>query len=133
MTDIPNKIIQDIKHTSRNNAIIQAFSDDKGNSWGALNKTDLPNPNSGTDAVTLNNGWHLLVYNPTVQGRGGRAKLNVAVSKDGEKWYDAIILENEEQGEFSYPAVIQAKDGKVHITYTFRRVNVKHVVLEIVK
>jgi alpha-L-fucosidase len=115
---------------SRNNAIFQAYSENNGNNWGALTKTDLPNPNSGIDAVTLKNGWYLLVYNPTIRGKSGRAKLNVAVSKDGIKWSDVVILENEEQGEFSYPAVIQAKDGKVHITYTYNRVNVKHVVLE---
>ena len=115
---------------SKNNVIVQAYSENNGNNWGALTKTDLPNPSSGTDAVTLKNGWHLLVYNPTIRGRGGRAKLNVAVSKDGIKWSDVVILENEEQGEFSYPAVIQAKNGKVHITYTYNRVNVKHVVLE---
>jgi predicted neuraminidase len=115
---------------SRNNAIVEAYSEDNGNNWGTITKTDLPNPNSGTDAVTLKNGWHLLVYNPTLRGQGGRAKLSVAVSKDGIKWIDAVILENEEQGEFSYPAVIQAKDGKVHITYTYNRRNIKHVVLE---
>lgn len=125
----PNNKLQ-ILCRSRNNAIIQAYSEDNGNSWGVFTKTDLPNPSSGTDAVTLKNGWNLLVYNPTIQGRGARAKLNVAVSKDGIKWSDAFILENEERGEFSYPAVIQTKDGKVHITYTYNRVNVKHVVLE---
>lgn len=117
---------------SKNNAIVQAYSKNKGKSWGTLTKTSLPNPNSGTDAVTLKNGWHILVYNPTNQGRNGRAKLNVAISKNGKKWTDAFILENEEQGEYSYPAVIQASDGKVHITYTYRRTNVKHVVLDII-
>jgi len=126
----PNNKLQ-ILCRSRNNVVVQAYSEDNGNTWGAITKTDLPNPNSGTDAVTLINGWQLLVYNPTIRGKGGRAKLNVAVSKDGIKWSDAAILENEEKGEFSYPAVIQAKDGKVHITYTYNRVNVKHVVLEV--
>ena len=125
----PNNKLQ-ILCRSRSNVILQAYSEDNGNNWGAFTKTELPNPNSGIDAVTLKNEWHLLVYNPTIQGRGGRAKLNVAISKDGVKWSDAVILENEEQGEFSYPAMIQAKDGKVHITYTYNRVNVKHVVLE---
>jgi len=125
----PNNKLQ-IMCRSRSNVILQAYSEDNGNNWGAFTKTELPNPNSGIDAVTLKNEWHLLVYNPTIQGRGGRAKLNVEISKDGVKWSDAVILENEEQGEFSYPAVIQAKDGKVHITYTYKRINVKHVVLE---
>jgi predicted neuraminidase len=118
---------------SKSNAIVQCFSDDNGNNWGALSKTVLPNPNSGIDAVTLKNGWYLLVYNPTIQGHDDRAKLNVAISKDGIKWTDAFILENEEKGEFSYPAVIQANDGKVHITYTYNRLNIKHVVLEVSK
>jgi|SRR5665647_372209 len=126
---LPNNKLQ-ILCRSRNGVIVQAFSDNSGKAWGTLTKTILPNPNSGIDAVTLNDGWHLLVYNPTTPGKGGRAKLNVAVSKDGLKWSDVAILENEEVGEFSYPAIIQAKDGKVHITYTYNRVNVKHVVLE---
>jgi predicted neuraminidase len=116
---------------SKSNVIVQAFSEDNGNNWGTLSATELPNPNSGIDAVTLKNGWYLLVYNPTVQGKEDRARLNVAVSKDGIKWSDALILENEEKGEFSYPAVIQSDDERVHITYTYNRVNIKHVVLEI--
>lgn len=115
---------------SKNNAVIQAFSYDNGNSWEKLTKANLPNPNSGTDALTLKNGLHLLVYNPTLKGRGGRSKLNVALSLDGITWDDAVILENEEIGEFSYPAVIQDTQGKIHITYTYNRRNIKHVVLE---
>ncbi|MEO5991708.1 MAG: sialidase family protein [Ferruginibacter sp.] len=115
---------------SRENSVMQAYSNDNGTTWGSFTKTDLPNPNSGTDAVTLKNGWHVLVYNPTVKGKGGRAKLNMAISKDGKKWVDKVLLENEEQGEFSYPAVIQAQDGKIHVTYTFNRINVKHVILD---
>jgi alpha-L-fucosidase len=116
---------------SKSNAIVQAFSGDDGNSWGELTKTDLPNPDSGIDAVTLNDGWFLLVYNSAVQGNEeNRARLNVAISKDGKVWEDALILENESKGEFSYPAVIQSSDGKIHITYTYNRANIKHVVLE---
>jgi alpha-L-fucosidase len=115
---------------SKSNAIVQAFSEDDGNNWGILTKTELQNPNSGIDAVTLKDGLYLLVYNPTIQGRDDRAKLNVAISKNGIKWNDAFILESEDKGEFSYPAVIQTADGRIHITYTYNRVNIKHVVLE---
>ncbi len=87
---------------------------------------DLPNPNSGIDAVTLRDGRHLLVYNHTP---AGRSPLNVAVSKDGRKWQAALDLERD-QGEYSYPAVIQAGDGKVHITYTWQRQRVRHVTVD---
>jgi predicted neuraminidase len=116
---------------SKSDVIVQAFSPDNGNTWGTLTKTELPNPNSGIDAVTLKDGSCLLVYNPTIRGHNDRAKLNAAISKDGIKWTDAIILESEGKGEFSYPAVIQSKDGRIHITYTFNRLNIKHVVLEV--
>jgi alpha-L-fucosidase len=115
---------------SKNNAIVQAFSLDNGNTWGKLTKTELPNPNSGIDAVALKDGWFILVYNPTNKGKEDRSRLNVAVSQDGSEWKDALILENESKGEFSYPAVIQTSDGRINITYTYNRVNIKYVVLE---
>jgi len=115
---------------SKSNAIVQAFSGNNGNNWELLTKTELPNPNSGIDAVTLRDGCFVLVYNPTIQGNEDRARLYVAVSKDGIKWNDVYILESEGKGEFSYPAVIQSDDGRIHITYTYNRVNIKHVVLE---
>ena len=118
---------------SQNDRIIESWSTDNGKSWSALTKTDMLNPNSGIDAITLKNGLQLLVYNPTARGKGGRAKLNVAVSSDGKTWKDVAILENGTDGEYSYPAVIQASNGQVHITYTFDRRNIKHVVLEEVK
>jgi predicted neuraminidase len=116
---------------SKNNAILQAFSHDNGNTWGLLTKTELSNPNSGIDAVTINNGWFILVYNPTIQGNEDRSRLNVAISKNGMEWKDALILENESKGEFSYPAVIQTSDGRINITYTYNRVNIKYVVVDL--
>jgi predicted neuraminidase len=109
-------------------------STDGGNSWGAMSLLDLPNPNSGVDAVTLADGRHLLVYNHSGRTKGkwdaGRAVLNVAVSKDGKAWQAALVLENEPRQEFSYPAVIQTADGLVHIAYTWKRKRVRHLVLD---
>ena len=56
--------------------------------------------------------------------------INVALSNDGVKWRTVLTLEKEPKSEFSYPAVIQAADGKVHITYTWKRRSIKHVVLD---
>lgn len=111
---------------SRQRKIVESWSDDNGLTWSAMKATELPNPSSGIDAVTLKDGRHLLVYNHTARGRH---LLNVAVSKDGKSWRAAVVLENE-PGEFSYPAVIQAADGRVHITYTWKRRRVKHVTLD---
>jgi hypothetical protein len=68
----------------------------------------------------------LLVYNHTTSDR---TPLNLAMSRDGKKWQAALVLEHQ-PGEYSYPAIIQSKDGLVHITYTWRRKKVKHVVVD---
>ena len=86
----------------------------------------LPNPSAGTDAITLADGRHLIVYNHTPKGR---TPLNVAVSSDGKLWAAALVLESE-PGEYSYPAVIQAADGLIHVTYTWKRQRIKHAVLD---
>jgi predicted neuraminidase len=105
--------------------IFETWSDDNGKTWSKMNLTDLPNPNSGTDAVTLKDGRQFLVYNHT---KKGRSPLNVSISEDGKTWRAALILENA-PGEFSYPAVIQTHDGLVHITYTWNRKRIKHVIV----
>lgn len=107
----------------------QTWSDDGGRTWSKLEPTTLPNPCSGTDAVTLADGRQLLVYNHTTTLTGGRNILNVAASDDGIVWRAVGVLENA-KGEYSYPAVIQSADGTIHITYTWRRKKIVHVTLD---
>lgn len=104
-------------------------SSDAGSTWSKLELIDLPNCNSGTDAVTLQDGRHLLVYNHS-RTEKIRYPLNVAVSRDGIAWEGAAVLETEPPGQYSYPAVIQAADGLVHVAYTWKRLRIKHVVLD---
>lgn len=113
---------------SENGFVLQAFSSDLGRTWTALEPSTLVNPNSGIDAVTLKDGRHVIVYNPV---KKGRSPISVAISSDGKTWKDIATLENEPGEEFSYPAVIQTKDGKVHITYTWKRKKIKHVILSL--
>lgn len=131
---LPNGHLQ-ILCRSMNGSVLSATSADQGKSWSKLIETELPNPNSGTDAVTLKNGKQVLVYNHvtknSIEWGGRRSPLNVAVSEDGKTWKEVAVLENEPKKEFSYPAIIQTKDGKVHISYTWKRERIKHVVMEL--
>lgn len=110
-----------------------SWSQDGGQTWGPMQAMNLPNPNSGTDALTLQDGRQILVYNHSIRkpGRNGRHTLNVAVSRDGVAWKTCLTLENDDgAAEYSYPAVIQTRDGRIHITYTWRRQSIKHAVLD---
>lgn len=111
---------------TRAGRVFETWSTDAGRTWSALTLTTLPNPSAGTDAVTLADGRQLIVYNHTPKGR---TPLNVALSDDGKTWSAAVVLERE-PGEYSYPAVMQAADGMIHITYTWKRLRIKHVVLD---
>ena len=118
---------------SRQDRVFEIRSGDGGKTWGELKLGTLPNNNSGTDALTLKDGRHLIVYNhiggtPGKWG-GKRTPLNLAVSTDARTWQAALVLESE-PGEYSYPAIIQTKDGLVHITYTWKRERVKHAVID---
>jgi predicted neuraminidase len=110
---------------SRQGRIVESWSDNGGLNWSKLAASTLPNPNSGIDAVMLRDGRALLVYNPT---RFRRSLLRVAISSDGAHWRDVLTLEDG-WGEYSYPAVIQTADGLVHVTYTWKRERIKHVVI----
>jgi predicted neuraminidase len=111
---------------SQQGVITEAWSEDGGESWSHMTATALANPSAGIDALRLRDGRFLLVYNPTAKGRD---KLEVAVSPDGKAWRRAVVLEDA-PGEYSYPAAIQTRDGLVHVTYTWRRERIKHVVVD---
>ena len=109
---------------SRDGEIWRSTSKDLGRTWEPAHPTDLPNPNCGVDMVRLLSGNIALVYNDTPHGR---TPLTVALSTDeGKTWGYKRDLETE-AGEYSYPAVIQTRDGGIHITYTYRRVSIMHV------
>jgi len=118
----PGSLLQALGR-SRSGRIFETWSRDAGRTWSPVALTTVPNPSSGTDAVTLRSGQHLLVYNPVPKGR---SPLAVAVSTDGKAWKDVLVLEND-PGEYSYPAIMEASDGTVHITYTWKRQRLRHV------
>ena len=141
---------------SKEKTLTTSWSSDQGRSWSPLVSSGLFNPNSGSDAVTLADGHQLLVYNlreraggaPTnakANALGGaqpniddanedwgvRWPLNVSLSADGVKWDMRVTLEDQPlKHGYAYPAVIQTRDGLVHITYTWNRVKIKHVIID---
>ncbi|WP_153555364.1 exo-alpha-sialidase [Roseimaritima sediminicola] len=118
---------------TKQSVIVSSFSEDDGKTWSELTPIDLPNPNSGIEVVTLRDGRHLMIYNHLGSGETGwgrRGLLNLAISDDGLTWRKVGVLEREPEGEFSYPAIIQTADGMVHMTYTWKRQRVKHVVVD---
>lgn len=128
-----------MRNHSSTGSIPEAWSEDGGQTWSPVEGTLLPNNNSGLDAVMLEDGRALLVYNHSHRthlgeniGHKGRGTLNVAVSDDGVNWEAALVLDYLPKSgyQFSYPAVIQSDDGMVHITYTWHRRTIKHVVLD---
>jgi len=129
----PDGKLQVVCRTAQD-VVVQSWSTDQGKTWSKITALSLPNPNSGTDAVTLKDGRQLLVYNHTTKkGKEpkGRNMLNVAISSNGSDWKPVLTLENEpvEDG-YAYPAVIQSSDGLVHVTYTYNRRSVKHAIID---
>ncbi|MCU0709644.1 MAG: exo-alpha-sialidase [Pirellula sp.] len=118
---------------TRQDRIFEIDSKDGGVTWTNMRLGSLPNNNSGIDAVTLASGLHVIVYNhvPGTPGEWGgkRTPLNMATSKDGINWLPSVVLENQ-PGEYSYPAIIESSDGRLHVTYTWNRKKIRYVVLD---
>ena len=115
---------------THNGRLAASYSSDGGDTWSRVTLTDIPNNQSGTDAVTLRDGRHALVYNDfaTIPGtkKGPRTPLCVAISNDGEHFRNFLTLESSPVDQYSYPAVIQGSDGNLHITYTWRRLRIAY-------
>jgi len=103
--------------------VVVADSFDDGVTWTKTHFLDVPNNNSGLDAVALKDGRVVMIFNDTPRGR---SPLNLAVSRDGEHFRVFATLE-QGAGEYSYPAVIQDADGDLEMTYTWHRTAIKHV------
>mmetsp|Transcript_27784 Transcript_27784/g.71510 ORF Transcript_27784/g.71510 Transcript_27784/m.71510 type:complete len:448 (+) Transcript_27784:69-1412(+) len=143
----------------RSESIYISESADSGRIWAKPRKTPLVNNNSGIHAFTLNqedgNNTIVIVFNNC---RSGRVPLSIALSDDeGHTWPHIADLESteaenseadqhdshhgvcevpraSEQGmengpEYSYPTVMQSSDGNIHVSYTWLRKTIKHVVV----
>lgn len=126
--DSGDSIISFFRNSAKaeNRFILSAKSRDMGKSWGETTKTPLPNPNSGFDIIRLKNGDYLAVINNSFKDRGN---LSLVISYDkGRSWKVLRVIENYPDKEYSYPSIIQSLNGLYHITYTYEKKQIKHIV-----
>ncbi len=119
---------------TRNGKIGTSFSSDGGDTWSKVTLLDVPNNQSGTDAVTLKDGRHVLIYNnfetlPSTK-KGVRTPLSIAISDDGIHWHHALTLEDSPISQYSYPCIIQGRDGMLHVAYTWRRLRIAYKMID---
>jgi predicted neuraminidase len=122
----PGRLMMLMRATQAVGFVCSAGSDDYGRTWSNSELTTIPCPNSGLDAVKLADGRIVLACNPVPEGR---TPLSLLVSEDnGGSWSLCIDVETA-RGEYSYPSIIQSADGLVHVVYTYRRIQIRHLVL----
>ncbi|MBI4601309.1 MAG: exo-alpha-sialidase [Planctomycetes bacterium] len=100
--------------------MLRSESRDRGMSWTLARDTEVPNPGSGLEVIALREGLWALVNNDT---ESGRRSLSVWLSPDeGATWPWRRPLEPRPGGDAaesaSYPSIIQAADGTLHVTYS---------------
>ena len=115
---------------THNARLATSFSSDNGDTWTPVTLSEVENNQSGTDAVTLADGRHALIYNNfetlPMTPKGVRTPCSIALSDDGTHWHHALTLEDSPIDQYSYPAIIQGKDGKLHAVYTWRRLRIAY-------
>lgn len=99
----------------------QSESRDGGETWSPVTDSELPNPGSGAEIISLRNGYWVLISNDTERDR---YSLAVQISDDeGKTWKWKRHLERDEPGpeagSYHYPSIIQAKDGTLHASYSY--------------
>ena len=106
--------------------VLAVRSQDGGSTWGAPEKTTLPNPNSAIDALRLSDGSLLMAFN---NAKDGRNDLSLAHSRDeGRTWRVVRSVEHasDPKAEFSYPRLLRAEDGTYHLLYTVDKKLIRH-------
>jgi len=98
-----------------------SYSKDDGVSWTFARDTEIPNPGTSIEVIRLADGNWAGVYNDLERGR---YSLVAAMSDDeGATWKWKRHLDGNPakqiNSQFHYPSVIQAKDGFLHVTYSY--------------
>ena len=101
-----------------------SVSRDTGLTWSIVQDSELPNPGSGSDVITLSNGHWVIAYNDTEKGRHS---LAVSLSTDeGRSWGHTRHLEldrGESPATAAYPSIIQGRGEQIHLVYSHTRLD----------
>ena len=103
-----------------------ARSDDGGVTWSETVAAGLHNPNSGCDGVSDPDGAWCLACNDQPQPVG-RRELALRISRDGGATWPVRAVVAAGAGEYSYPALIPATGGGMHLLYTHERTQIRHL------
>ena len=101
--------------------VCRAVSADGGRTFGPAEPLSVPNPSAGVDVVRAGEVvW--LICNPVAIGRSPLSLLRSA--DDGRTWEKVRDVESQ-PGEYSYPALVETSDGRLAMTYTWKRTRIK--------
>ena len=112
-----DRILAYLRPGGNGGVIWRTQSHNLGETWDIPMPTQIPNPNSGIDLLRLNNGNFLLAFNDS---HSMRTPLCVAFATNNGQWLYKRTIEAG-PGEYSYPSLIQTKDGLIHMVYTYQR------------
>ncbi len=119
-----NRVLMLLRDRSADRLMHLSLSQDAGWTWSAARHTDLPNPDAAVDGLRLRDGRILIVYN---HASSGRENLRLAVSSDqGRSWRSGAVIEEAPEAEYSYPTLAEDREGRIHLTYTWRRERIRH-------
>jgi predicted neuraminidase len=108
-------------------------SEDKGETWTAARKTSIPNTAS-VELKVLNDGRWAFVGNDIDDGRYQISLYLSDDEGDSWKWKRAIESVPKGEGSFSYPCLLQTKDGLLHISYSYsigkKGESIKYIVVD---
>lgn len=97
-----------------------AESKDRGETWDMVyDHPELNNPGSGLEVMKLRSGRWAVVYNDEA---AGRHSLALSLSEDEGRTYPItrhLELVEPADVQFSYPSIIQSRDGMIHVTYSY--------------
>ncbi|MHA1731346.1 MAG: exo-alpha-sialidase [Promethearchaeota archaeon] len=112
---------------TKDHQIYETRSFDRGRTWTRPESTGLPNPDSMVTLLALPSGTVVLAYNHSYLHR---SPLVLRHSTDGGRtWVNPKVLERGNR-EYSYPNMLLASDGFVHLVYTNGRETITHAAFD---